>query len=241
MTTIKLRHDTASNWTTVNPILAEGEIGIELNPQTYELNIELIGNIVNTSGVLSNFYYLDNYANITTENHSSPSEVTFTTKVRLNSYNSSHDDIISNKSSVRPIGFTQGQLGMWNGSNWQFGSVVYPINTDIWVRVIQTRTTIKIYGLIDDSYTFETLPDISNWNFETEWYTGDYYDILLGTNWIGTSEAAPEYFNGSIDMNETYIYVDGAVAYKYSKVKSNNKIKIGDGLTSWNDLGYLEC
>lgn len=31
MTTIKLRRDTSTNWTTVNPILAEGEVGIDTN------------------------------------------------------------------------------------------------------------------------------------------------------------------------------------------------------------------
>ena len=34
---IQLRRDTAANWTSVNPILAEGEIGIELNSGQYKI------------------------------------------------------------------------------------------------------------------------------------------------------------------------------------------------------------
>ena len=37
MTTIKLRRDTAANWTTANPVLEEGEVGIELDTRKQKI------------------------------------------------------------------------------------------------------------------------------------------------------------------------------------------------------------
>lgn len=34
---IQLRRDTALNWTTVNPILAEGEVGLELDTDKFKI------------------------------------------------------------------------------------------------------------------------------------------------------------------------------------------------------------
>jgi hypothetical protein len=35
--TIQLRRDTAANWTSVNPILAQGEIGVETDTQKFKI------------------------------------------------------------------------------------------------------------------------------------------------------------------------------------------------------------
>ena len=37
MTRIQLRHDTATNWTTANPILAEGEVGVETDTNKFKI------------------------------------------------------------------------------------------------------------------------------------------------------------------------------------------------------------
>lgn len=35
--TIQIRRDTATNWTTVNPVLAQGELGIELGTNSFKI------------------------------------------------------------------------------------------------------------------------------------------------------------------------------------------------------------
>lgn len=241
MPKIQLRHDTAANWASVNPVLLAGEVGIELSSTNFvDYNYEPYGNITNNQGVLSGFSY-DVYAYITPKEPTTYNTVTFTTKVNFSSYNPNHDDIISCTKNVRPIGFSNGYLGIWNGSDWQYGNTQYQTNTDIWVRAIHTNGIIYIYGLIDNGYTFHTLPDISNWTLETQWDTGEglSYHLLIGRCWLGNSEATAEYFNGSIDLNETYVYCDDTKVYEGRTLTNSSKVKIGDGTTVWNNLGYV--
>lgn len=53
---IQIRRDTATQWNTVNPILAQGEVGLELDDSTLEPVAMKVGNSIDTWTALPYFF-----------------------------------------------------------------------------------------------------------------------------------------------------------------------------------------
>ena len=94
---------------------------------------------------------------------------------------------------------------------WITGSTELSLQTWYWFKVIFYGTEYKGYTLQDNNYKINTLPSLSQWDLQwttpadgkASWVKGSW--CSLGRNSIFTSE----YLHGSIDLNETYIKVNG--------------------------------
>lgn len=181
------------------------------HPESYSTyNVTSVGSPVNTKGILSNFSAANYYTfDLTLPETVISSE--FTTKVNMAALKNYNELIKSTSTSSLNVGFgfnSSGNLGIYNTSSWVVGSTVYAINTDIWVKIIWDGTDYKIYGLLDDGYTLETLPSIDSWTLEQTYTSStamfDNTTFSLGWN----TRTTGDFFNGTIDLNNTNLYIN---------------------------------
>ena len=174
-------------------------------------NYTAVGTVSNDDGILSGFS-ASNYIRIPTT-LSSSSNVVLTTKVKITNFHSTYNDIFKPGTIDCPVGFNSaGKLGMYSTSSWLLGSTTYSTNTWIWVRLIWNGSNYKVYGLIDNGYTLDSLPPINSWTLEATWTTTT--NIWTQVLYMGNSnKTTTEYLGGNIDLNETRIEVDNETAW----------------------------
>lgn len=165
-------------------------------------NYRIVGNLTNDNGIYSGFNTGNYLALNIGESNAETSE--FTIRVKLNSYKD-YNDILELGGYITydsPVGFnSSGNLGRYTGSGgWVLGSTVYPLNQWIWVKQITNGNTYYLYGLLDNDYTLDTLPPISDWTLENTHTTAE--KLFSAQAFIGWNiNATNEYFDGYIDLN----------------------------------------
>ena len=109
---IQIRRDTAANWTSANPTLAQGELGIETDTDKFKVGDgstawTSIGYLINTSGYAS---YADSTANFTGTLQNSGSNVVVDTDIGAtvqaydaNTTTSTNTQTLTNKTLTAPV------------------------------------------------------------------------------------------------------------------------------------------
>ena len=205
----------------------------------YYMNLDIVGSPTISSGVVSGFS-ASNYLNL-----SQPFVLNSTTKaeivVKFNMSTTATNGIIATYNSYGMLFYadTNNKLKffMGNGSSWTLinnvsGQTTLQNNTDYLFKIQIDNGLIK-FLLSTDGIT---------WNLEnsrtltlTEEYT---YNLSLG---IGRTSSS--YFNGSIDINNSYIIIDGT-KYNFQFTMPLTKVgnpTITDGVVSgFSDSDYLQ-
>ena len=165
-------------------------------------NVERHGSISITDGVVSGFSMT---AYLTLQNPPASitsAEMVFKFKTGSNVY--SFQNIFACQFTECYI--SGGTLNVWSetvGTNASCGSV--STNTTYWVKVVVANGQTKIsYSTDGETYTGEA--SITN-----DRTTTNYFNIGFGVPAAGTSR----YFRGTIDLNDSYINVDGSLFWEY--------------------------
>lgn len=110
--------------------------------------------------------------------------------------------------SERYIGIRNtGKFSMYT-SSWVEGTTALSTGTEYWFRVVKDGNNYKGYTLVDNSYTLDTLPDLSSWTQEFSTSTNIFSGLLfnVGYNYKTTAE----YFKGSIDLKGCSVNINGS-------------------------------
>lgn len=128
-----------------------------------------------------------------------------------------------------------------NNSTWVDGTNVLSTGVTYWFRVIYDGTNYKGYTLVDDNYTLDTLPDISQWR--TEWTTTISIPFANNTFNIGwCSSNSSQYWTGNLDLSGCQIKIDNSVWWSPSvsgyvaKVSADNFALIGSPTISSDNV-----
>lgn len=193
--------------------IAEAGTGISFSGGGYQTDYTVGGSPTISSDYIASGFSTSNwiYKDIS---QSSVTDFEFIIKVNQSSY-ASHSDVVNSRTADKPVGFDySGHLGIFNGSDWQYGSTVYSTGVNTWVMLKYSEGSYKVYGLIDNNYTIDSLPALSSWNLETTWTTSlsTYLDsyLDLGANRTATQE----YFRGTIDLTGTYLRINGTEVWR---------------------------
>ena len=169
----------------------------------------VVGSPTISSGIASNFS-AGNYVTANLE-QISYTEAEFITKVIPSSF----------PYASNICGFANGQAISFNDSHkislgyMYDGTTYFTTSQVIWIKLVYTTatSTYKLYTLIDNSYTLDTLPATSSWVLETTKIGNT--NPFSTTVYLGVAGSGGSYpFQGSIDLNDTELLVDGAIAWR---------------------------
>ena len=167
------------------------------------------------------------YAQITRAFPKTFSSLKLIFKITTGSSLTSHNNCIFGNagSSNRSIGIrTTGHFSYYTGS-WVEGTTALETNKTYWFCVNYANETFTGYCLEDDgNYTLDTLPELNLWNEEWTSTVNIFAENIfnLGYNTNSTSE----FLEGSFDLNNCKIWVDGEDFWYYNmitEVKENLK------------------
>lgn len=105
--------------------------------------------------------------------------------------------IMSNNERIKIYASTNGTS--WNGVNGVLGIHSFSANDIIWIKAVKDSTSLKIYYSTDKE----------NWVLDNSFEVTDPIKIRNDYSVCGFGSNTANYFNGSIDMNETYIKING--------------------------------
>ena len=195
----------------------------------YILYIKKHGDIVDEGSILSNFSE-NNYA---VSDKLIPSSATkdyiITAKIYVTS-SSGLSTIFSSFDNNYKVQFGYDRIVIYDRGAQIRGAIAHPLNTWIWVKLIQKENSCNIYSLKDNNYTLETLPNISRWDQDIinidvgqDWWGNRYIDIG------GNNGATPaEYFRGNLDLDGFEIRSDNNVVWVGSKPITYKAAEDGD-------------
>lgn len=224
----------------------------ETDLTTYN-NYKVVGSLTYNDGIYSGFSsssYID--MNVGINEVSSD----FITKINIHSLHSLPNDVFTAVSTngAGTFGFSQeGKLGRYdvNNSAWTYGTTAYPLNTWIWVRQTYKDNSYKLYALLDNNYTLDTLPDISEWNLEYTMNTNKLYFKHMVRFGNSDDSNNGEYLDADFDFSQTKIIIDDKEIplqireYRnYSYGNSNGKFNISNKMASYfdgNTAGYINA
>ena len=200
-TRIQLRRDTLLNWSTVNPILAEGEIGIETDTDKLK-----IGNGIDAWNIL-NYYEpaLDKHSELTLDDGTNPHGTTKSDVGLGNVDNTSDiDKPISNStqtaltSKQNSLGFTPENVSNKENTTLDASSTKYPTN-----RLVKEVTDLKLDKVSTSGV--ERAYIINADGSQSTKATSDFKDVLEFANFASfpvTGETGKIYL--ALDTNKTY-------------------------------------
>ena len=134
----------------------------------YQPNVTIVGSPTVNNNIVGGFS-ASNYL-IFPESFPSATSAEFLFKVNMSNYHGDWNVLMIPFNTNAPIGFSSaGKLSLYNTSAWLQGATTYSTGVDIWIKLIFDGTSWKLYGLIDNSYTNDSLPALSNWSLEITW------------------------------------------------------------------------
>ena len=205
------------------------QIGGELTPDYTASDTSVINSDYILTSSTSGKYVYKSFS----ESDVTTAEVTVKCKQTSTKYRS---DIFSGWGIV---GFCSGYLGVWNGSNWMTGTY-YPAGTWVWVKAISTpaSSNIKIYGLVDNGYTLDTLPDISQWDLCHN--GGIAYGNPLANSLYIPDAGSSEWFDGQVDLKEVQVKKNGVEIWRAIATPANGVRNSSNGFVydSINDKTF---
>lgn len=210
MTKIIQRHDTATNWTAANPILAAGEMGVEYEEGTvtFTLSDAVITNGTPTfnNGLVSNFSTSNYYSMNTMLVEEIVIQFTTGSEITQGQYISTYPSLNIENGKLRlglPSGFQQ--------------LMAVSASTQYTIKVINYSSKIEVYSNSTLIATFDTSLSSGGPRF------GSNTD---GYPFLGTIDFRNTSINGVSLTNKTEVF-SGA-----------SRLKFGDGTTTWVDLAY---
>lgn len=218
-----IKIDNSTVWQGVNYPLVPEEV---LDPQTetkyykhgdLEYNVTEVGTLTKNNGVVNGFS-TSNYAKVpnssTTINASS--NIEWVVKIKVQNITNSYQTVFGGGQSIS--GAPQ---------------VMVHTNYIRWAKVGEDGTNTKVVTLDEDvylkltansgTYTLYTSSDGEVWtNQGTKSITSCTFETLLGCN------GASNYFRGSIDLNESYIKINGEYWWRGTTISEIELTKISD-------------
>lgn len=177
LASIKLRRDTAANWTSSNPVLATGELGLETDTLLFK-----IGNGATAWASLSYRNHLQNTDTSTNSNDFSIGDGTNTghKSITANKSGSPKPKIRYNTSSSKWEFSNDGTTFVEHGSNAVWGSITGTITgqSDL-VTYIDDEISGAVVGLFDDRGNYDASPN----TFPASGGSGTAGAILKGDIW----------------------------------------------------------
>ena len=229
---IQLRHDTSTNWTSVNPVLLEGEVGVEITSQK-DANVSFSSRdsnplVVGVNGVVSNF--LAQTSSIGTDagnyiqfNQYPSGDYTWEVTFSIDTFGQQQVIIHQESAFNAEINPT----GMLQGYNFTTSTA-----TDLSQLEVNKKYTVKIVAT-------------NNGQDKTYYLNGEQVGTITGDTNVDLTDTYPNlglssyYHNGMLDnplkgkiyLAETFFNDTPLFVY-------NKNFKIGDGATAWSDLDY---
>lgn len=226
MTIIQSRHDTAANWTTNNPILAEGEIGVDTTN-----NIIKIGNGTTAWNSLDypktmtemNLYEYSSSATISKISYPADSTETLHSLLRKQDILSAGDGLLSGQlSEIEPLNnnftVTTNMTSIFNQSNFWAG-----LRVVVQIPVSESGYTIigRSYGIYvevrSDSFKIGYGTGTTQYNLSTiNNAPGDYVQLTINYYNQGYVPSVAYYtqsgYGGSVSINTVFNYTgDGYI------------------------------
>ena len=177
-------------------------------------NYGTVGNIINNDGVISNFLYNKNFALVDVPSNPTTSmELVLKVKQESLSYGSITYSNINAYGLILRVINTAGNVYVWAGDGW---GIFRGYPTNIVLRP-NTWTYIKMTWN-GESYGFYQSEDGESWveKLFVTWanVTNKSIDFKNFLNLGGSSWEWNPFVNGSIDLNECYLKIDGEFAWK---------------------------
>lgn len=243
---IQLRHDTVENWSTANPVLLDGEVGIEKGG-AFRFNIDntSTGTYTLTNNIITNCTpELEKDIGFTTLESNKQLSMEFRIKLPTTP-NSEYQDVYragdysgSNDSFFVRFRYDNGtyyiQEGIIANGNFEILECGIPSNgVNVWIDM-------KVEARFDGSLTIYRYIGIrlageENYNRLSDQNINNVYSI-------GTTNKPMSFFGGLVgEANLEYctINYDNSNIWNGLTTGALTKLKIGDGETAWNDLPYI--
>lgn len=242
---IQLRHDTASNWSTANPVLLDGEIGIEKGVATvmgfddsstgsYTLNGTVLTNPTPELEYNMGITALEaNKEVVIYLRLKLPTTATeeYQDLVRLGDYSASND-VFFTRLTYRG-GSWGTQLGLCANGRFEVQEGSIPSNgVDTWIDLKFTFT----YDGNNTIYTYTGIKLASDDNYNT------LNNNNVSASSIGSTNKPTCFFYANqceIDMAHCTMDYNNSNIWTGMVEGSPTKLKVGDGVTAWNNLDYL--
>ena len=219
MTKIIQRHDTAANWTTANPVLAAGEIGVEYGEPKYKFSNEAtINNTVTIDANGNATFGSDNgYISFNSLSVTVSGIMEYTVAFTTGSDISTFQDIV--RTQLGTLNIQNNKLQHYTSSGYQN---ILSINTNTYYRIRVVTDYNTLNRVIYNDVTKEQLYT----------YTAPTLETLTLLQ-IGSTNIRTNRFLGTIHLSEFSLLGD-LIFTEYTATK----FKIGDGTTAWNSLAY---
>ena len=255
---IQLRHDTAENWSTANPVLLDGEVGIEKGTsETVNLTIEdssycsINNNILTIPSLPSDTSGFSSEILIHTPEpltHNESGSQYFDMKIRCK-VGSSHPEYVTFfrqyiKETDSEWDFI---FRIWLGDDKQLQFFYNGWNNVVRCS-IPSDYTDKFYTYRASKEYPNTTPNVQvlddEGNVLYESYGQTQMTLVTPSSLTGCyttiASAKGESFVGDIDLNKTFIHFGSQEQWDaVTGTPTPAKLKIGDGETAWNDLPYI--
>lgn len=165
-----------------------------------------------------------------------------TVKCQFNSA-SSHMAVMSDSSSTEEdFGIrSNGKFSFYKGG-WIDGVSTVQANTWYYLRIIIENNTTTYYSLLDNNYTYSTLPTLENWTLECSINSNLFMQdslLYLGYDHNTTGESLA----GKIDLNNSKVIIDNNIFWEYPQY-APIKYNFDGCLHNYTDNGSaanLEC
>lgn len=173
-------------------------------------NVSIVGSPVIENNVASGFKA--NTYLVIDEKIPEGTDTAFYIKVTITGTSGTSHNVVCSVVGIAdiPFGFSDKFVPEFYIGTWITNSTIkYQIGDTVWIGVHYDESAYSLYSLLDQGYTKDTVPDIRDWKltytsrFSTNQHSGS--QIQLGRN----EHTPSEYFVGSIDLNDSFITVDG--------------------------------
>lgn len=257
---IQLRHDTAENWSTANPVLLAGEVGIEQG-SSFDANVVLeFPNVatISNNGImtmstkptgLTNEQL--NYAIHTTTPVSNRAGRYFDCKFRVkptdntNEYATIFRQYLAQSENdyywdmALSLHYSNNELS-FSYNNWTM-NVACQLPSDY----LNKYYTYRVCMLYPDNIPHVEVIDDKDTVVSSAYSQGQmgfHSPSSLEGKYTVIGSSYDNWFTGEMDLNNCSMWYetsDGSWTWTGGTAGKSTKLKIGDGETAWNDLPYI--
>lgn len=194
-------------------------------PVTYTI----VGSPTIVDGVASNFSS-SNYLTLPSENIKNFTEIVVKFRMPSSALNKSKYNMIFTRGTFRMYVYSyETYFGSWGFDIPEVGSLTssthLQADTDYWIKYTRNENLFTLFYSTDGT----------NWT-SANTKTGTISSEVEGTSLIGTRSNTSQYFEGSIDLNQTYIKVNGKLWFYGKNYTTKNMVPVPAGLEYNNTI-----
>ena len=161
----------------------------------------------------------------------------YTTHVLLSSTGNYYHCLLGEYANINFATNLNNNLGVHYDSSHCIYDTSYSLSTNkwYWVKLIYKSGKYSCYSLDRNEYSYYTLPDLSQWRFNFEFVSNDFFkntDLYLGAYYIGAGSSCA--LNGQQDLLNTKFVIDGKTISVLEKIEFSTQ---GILDPSYNDTG----